>query len=234
MKISVGLQLVLRLSWMMAIAALVSRAAFADVNIISLGAAVGDVTFTGDGTSVGMTLGNCAGGTCSLSGPLAFGYGDLASFGSWTISTSASNQIALTEDSSGQWSVSDTSPVYFSYGIGGALLNGTINLVNMFQWGGNYFSTSGGTMTTDPKTGGSLAQNYGQTGAISWTVDLGGSIDLGTLLGSAGFGHIVQGQAIMGELNPTPDPPTLILIGSGLVLGGGFMRRRLFKRGSNG
>jgi PEP-CTERM motif len=107
-------------------------------------------------------------------------------------------------------------------GAGSTLLKGTLTLVDLVQ----AFST-GMTNTSAilnlTITGGSLASSYsGNTGIGQLTINLAG---LG-FLPSLSSGSAKLGSATLDAL-PTPEPRSMLLFGTGLVLFGIVLRRRL-------
>ena len=108
-------------------------------------------------------------------------------------------------------------------GLGTPLLMGTLTVVDLAQ----AFSTGttntsvGADMTI---TGGSLIGEYpGKTGVSQLTINLAG---LGFLPGLSTTMTTKLGGATLDAL-PTPEPWSMLLYGSGLVLIGFFLRRRL-------
>jgi hypothetical protein len=108
-------------------------------------------------------------------------------------------------------------------GLGTPLLMGTLTVVDLAQ----AFSTGttntsvGADMTI---TGGSLIGDYpGKTGVSQLTINLAG---LGFLPGLSTTMTTKLGGATLDAL-PTPEPWSMLLYGSGLVLIGFFLRRRL-------
>jgi PEP-CTERM motif len=108
-------------------------------------------------------------------------------------------------------------------GLGTDLLTGSLSLVNLVQ------VTSTGTTDTSAMlnlaiTGGSLQGSYpGNTGISRLTIDLTG---LGFLPSLSGASATKLAGATLDAL-PTPEPGSMLLFGSGLVLVGIILRRRL-------
>jgi hypothetical protein len=108
-------------------------------------------------------------------------------------------------------------------GMGTDLLMGTLSLVDLAQT-----FTTGMTNTSGVAdmtiTGGSLKGDYpGSTGIAKLTIDLAG---LGFLPALSGAKSTKLGSATFDTL-PTPEPWSMLLYGSGLVLIGFVLRRRL-------
>jgi hypothetical protein len=201
----------------------------AAVDEIVLGSLLQPVTFygTNSNNSVNVTLGNCSGSGCSLSG-VGFGWVTSGSgamswnAGTWTIATPASSTITMTDDGSndGSWTV--TGPqLIFSYGFPGTvLLNGTINLATVQSSSNVGVDFQNNTLT---QTTGQLASEFTSGSVVDWKVLLSPSLDLYSLLNT---NKKLVAYATTGDIVPAPEPGTLLLIGSGLVLAGGMMRRR--------
>jgi hypothetical protein len=110
-----------------------------------------------------------------------------------------------------------------SGGMGTDLLQGTLQLVNLVQ-----AATTGLSNTSSVAdmtiTGGTLAGSYpGASGTSKLTINLAG---LGFLPSLSGAMSTKLGSATLDAL-PTPEPWTMLLYGSGLVLIGFVLRRRL-------
>jgi hypothetical protein len=108
-------------------------------------------------------------------------------------------------------------------GLGTDLLMGTLTLVDLVQ-----ITTTGTTNTSGiadmTLTGGSLESAYpGKTGISQLTINLAG---LGFLPNLTGAKSTKLGGATLDAL-PTPEPWSMLLYGSGLVLIGFVLRRRL-------
>lgn len=197
--------------------------AFAQTQI-TLGGSTQNATFVSNGSgSVSVTLGSCSGGTCTLSGQ-AFGTGALSSGpAAYSITTAETNTIGMTWNGS-QWLVSQSAPINFCYGgsgsCNGSLLTGTITL-NDFAQGvssGEFNSALDANLAI---TGGSLAPVFTSAGGVlSFTIKLKGVPDLSTNQGS------FSGRILSGNITPTPEPTTLGLLGTGLMVLGGAIRRR--------
>jgi len=206
---------------------LASLPASADPTQITLGGtAAGSVIFTGDGSgNVLIQLGSCTGGSCTLSGT-AFGTGALTSGLAPYEFTSTPGTISLAPTSTaGLFAVTQTASIGFSYGTGGSLLTGTLSLLTFTQ-------TPGGSSTGEFNTfavanlvitGGSLSTLFPPGGAIlTATMNFGPSpVDLATLSGSTTSAKLASGQ-----ITPTPEPGSMLLLGSGLLAVGAFLRRR--------
>jgi len=191
---------------------------------ISLGGSTQNVTLVTNGSGgATVTLGSCSGGTCTLSGT-AFGTGALSSGpAAYSITTASTNSITMSWNGS-IWNVSQSDPIYFCYGgsgsCDGSLLTGTLTLGTFGQAGqtGTFNTQLTGNLAI---TGGSLASLFpNNLGMLSFTVDLPNATDLSTSEGQ------FAGSISSGELKPTPEPATLGLLGSGLMLLGGAIRRR--------
>lgn len=205
----------------------VTQSMRASMDEIVLGGADQPVTFLSNGSNLLVNLGTCSSGTCTLSGDLAFGQGQFASGGSgpWSI-TSQENTISLTQEGSGLWLLNSPDLVTFSFGVGGALLTGDLNLQTVVQVPNTLTAVFDHNSNTLTNLSGSLAPLFTQAGGIiDWTVAFDGAKDISMLL-SAPAGTHISGMMSSGEIVPTPEPGSLVLIGSGLILAGGLLRRR--------
>jgi hypothetical protein len=110
-----------------------------------------------------------------------------------------------------------------SGGMGTDLLQGTLKLVDLVQvFTTGMSNTSGAADMTI--TGGTLAGDYsGATGISKLTINLAG---LGFLPDLSGAMSTKLGGATLDAL-PTPEPWSMLLYGSGLILIGFVLRRRL-------
>ena len=222
---------VLKMAVLGAAAVMISGTAQAAVDEIVLGSLLQPVTFSGIGSpdSVSVALGNCSGSGCSLSG-LGAGWAGSWNAGTWTISTPAASTITLTDDGTndGLWSVSGPQ-LTFSYGFPGTvLLAGAINLATVQISPTTGIDFKGNTLTG---TSGTLANEFVSGSRIEWQVLSAPSLDLYTLLDNK---NKLTAYAVTGEIVPTPEPGTLFLIGSGLILAGGILRRRVRSSATNG
>ena len=208
---------------------LISQSARAAVDEVLLGyaSALQPITFIGNSAQndVSVTLGACSGGTCTLDG---FGLDIVTvsgstSFntGSWSITSNQNDAILLTDDGNGLWTMNGPSLV-FSYGFGSTvLLAGNINLATVQQSpdkSSAVFQNNSLTQTT-----GSLAGVFGSGSIINWAVSFAPPIDFSQLIKQNGT---VSVYSALGDVVPAPEPGTLLLIGSALVLVGGMLRRQ--------
>ena len=108
-------------------------------------------------------------------------------------------------------------------GLGTLLLKGTLSLVDLVQFGSTGVTNTSTTLDLSI-TGGSLQSFYaGNTGFSQLTIQLAG---LGFLPNLSGAMATKLGGATIDAL-PTPEPWSMLLFGSGLVLFGIVLRRRL-------
>ena len=205
--------------------------------LVAMTAAVSTATaqnqITLDGSSNSMTFTGTGGGNWTLSLP-SVGLKDTA-FGSGTLYTSTSYPFIITQGAgvtitgtetgpgSNVWNITQSGALDFSFGTGGSLLTGTLQLVSLAETGKT------GTFNEDLTanivvTGGSLASILGPEAVLSITVDFASKDKL--RLGTLTSGQTVAAKISDGELTPTAEPVSMVLVGSGLLLLGGFVRRR--------
>jgi hypothetical protein len=209
--------------------ALASLPASAQTAIV-LGTTSQGITFTGTGSSdsVSMDLGQCSSTSCIMSG-VAFGNGVLSSKGLYDITTPASIDLELTDPATGLWTaVTDANTMDFSYGPGGSLLTGVLNLLEFQQispltsHGENWYLTSASLSVT----GGSLDITPGMKMQLyfnnvpSYFTSLLGASETGKSE-TTFFGH--------GTLAATPEPASVLLLGAGFLLVAGILRFRFVR-----
>jgi hypothetical protein len=215
-----------------------ATAAFADTNQITLSGAPATqpVVFTGTGGStVNLQLGSCGTTTCTVSGNGATGNGTLSFPGKadWSL-TSGKGSLTLTETpTTGVFNVhdSDASGIAFCLGgtgavCDGSLLTGHLDLLTIQQVAGTKtadFNTFG--VANLVLTGGSLESAFSGAGGITTVkINFRNSTDLSLLFGTTGS---VSGTWNDGSITPTPEPSSMLLMGSGLVAFGGLLRRKI-------
>ncbi len=208
-------------------------AASAQSGIALQGGSGQTVTFTGQGAGtqgINVALGTCTGDSCTLSGT-AQGAGTLNSTGNFTI-TSAANSISLMSNGSGGYNVTSTSPIDFSLtgtsnGNTGTLLTGTLNLLNFTQVTGSTLGTFNYDMGVNLNvTGGMLASAFTDNGGeLSLNVQLPAGANISSLVGTSNS-LIANADCQPGSLSPTPEPSSLAMLGAGMLILGGFLRRR--------
>jgi len=185
------------------------------------------LTFTGAASS-GWTLtfaGNDLTGTATGAG----GWSSIS--GTYSIND-AGLTITGTSTGPGTWNIAQTgtnpitgnSSMAFSIGT---LLTGDLQLINLGQLGKtgvtNYDFVADMTVT-----GGSLDSLVGGVGAnmkVQITLDL----DSATSLAALGVNGTEGAKVSSGEIDQTPEPGSMALVGSGMLLLGGLVRRRWWK-----
>ncbi|MFZ0420467.1 MAG: PEP-CTERM sorting domain-containing protein [Candidatus Sulfotelmatobacter sp.] len=191
------------------------------------GGSSGNVTFTGTGSgndslSFGgcpaNSSGNCwSGSTTGSAGP----YSMANDF--WEINFAG---ITVNMDSLGNITQSAGAALTLGTTNGGLdLLTGSLQLVSFSQTlaTGGYNDALVANLTN---LGGTLAPYfYNGTGVTQITIDFNSTAPvIGLPLGSPP----VTGTYSSGELTSTPEPSSLLLLGSGLMVFGGILRRKLF------
>jgi len=196
---------------------------------VSTASAQGVIDLAGSSSSVGF-VGSGGGnwtlnwGTISGTGE---GFGVFASGPApYSITEVANTTITGTLTSSSptkaSWSITQNKPLTFSYGAGGSLLKGSLELVNLTVTGktGNFDTTLVVDLTG---LSGSLAHFFSPVGGIvQLTLQFGiPALDLVSL----GKGYQVRAY-LSGEVIQTPEPVSMLLVGSGLLTLGALVRRR--------
>jgi len=185
-------------------------------NEITLGGTSNTMTFVGNGSG-GWTL-----SFPGLTGT-AFGTGVLSSGPSPYSITQGSVTITGTSIGADKWSIGQSGGLSFSYAPSGTpLLTGSLQLVDLSQSGslGNFDYTVVANLTN---LGGSLSSDFTAAGAV---VDITILFASATDLASLGSGGTLAAGISSGEIFQTPEPVSMVLVGSGLLMLGGLVRRR--------
>ena len=156
-------------------------------------------------------------------GGSASGSGTLASSGSYTITQGAGVTVTGTWVSANTWSITQNGGLGFTYGPG--LLTGNLQLVSLTQTGisGEFNDELLANLTI---TGGSLfTSNIFPNNAQAELVILFSSTQS---LQTLPNGNTLDASFLGGFIDPAPtgEPASMILVGSGLLLLGGLVRRR--------
>lgn len=221
----------LTLAALAAIGLLLSSIPAAAQSQITLGGSRGLLTFSGLGSgspnTLSLNFGSCKSGICALGGT-ASGTGALASGPSpyQFINTQGAITLTLANAALGQWDVLQTSATVFNYGTNGSLLSGTLDLLNFVQSpgtkGGMFNYTGNANLTI---SGGSLASAFtSSNGILDLTIFFRSATNIESLLGNSGR---IGSQISSGNVLPAPEPSSILMLGSGLMLAGGMLRSKL-------
>jgi hypothetical protein len=211
----------------LAVLALCPSSAVATPGGITLGSANGGSTFIGNGSSnsVDLNFGTCVSSTCTLSG-VAWGTGMFLSKGSYTLTSPENIDLMLTDPTTGLWTAdTKANAISFSYGAGGSLLTGVLNLLQFQQIsgaksGGNHWYLTSADVTI---TGGSLDITSGMSLQLFFNKI---PIYFNNLLGSGNSGVSETANFGHGTMAATPEPASLLLFGIGWLLLGLVLRLR--------
>src|ERR1700684_2524586 len=189
---------------------------------INLGVSAASLVFTGEGSSstIGFAFGNVcpsgSSGLCIANEGATTGHYDIT--GSPTITLTSANLSA------GTWTASQTAPLTFSFcsdaachGVGNVVyLSGELQLVNVVQTPGaktgtfNYTGTENLTDLT-----GTLASSFGSSGVLSLNLQFASTKNIELLLNDT---NKITGVRIgSGTVDPTPEPSSMLLFGSGFL-----------------
>ncbi len=143
-------------------------------------------------THISMTIPSpyCSGGTCIFAQASASGTGNLASSGTYTVSSAATTAVTggwdgpmyLTIQADGSSVVTQTEPIQFDYTSAAGTLTGLLNFTTMSASDSHLKSVMQGTLVV---TGGSFAQYFPYGGAV--TINWGATFPLQILWQLHGF-----------------------------------------------
>jgi len=199
---------------------------------INLGVSAASLVFTGEGSSsnIGFAFGN----VCPNGSPALCIANEGATTGHYDITGSPTITLTLANLSAGTWTASQTSPLTFSFcsttgchGLGNVVyLTGNLQLVDLVQTpGGNTgtFNYTGTENLTD--LSGTLASSFGSSGVLSLNLQFSSRKNIESLLNDT---NKITGVRIgSGTVDPTPEPSSMLLFGSGFLAFGAILRRRL-------
>jgi hypothetical protein len=198
---------------------------------ITLGFGTGDsVIFTsnGNGSSASVKAGSCSvGGNCISGQTAGMSPNGTSAVGKYYALDFTPASITVTKVGSG-FTLSQSGSIAFTLGTasgGSDLLTGTLTLVSF----GTVAST--GVFNDDfvanlVITGGTWASQYSPAGGIIQLVIKVTSGQVTTLMGQP-LGTTMTAAYSKGSLDPTPEPASMLLFGTGILLIGGIVRRRL-------
>lgn len=207
---------------------LIAPLAVAQVEIVNLGAsAQNSFIFAGNGSPGGndwslVLVNPCRGaGHCTAVG---VGPGPLAGSKGFYSFDVVGVTIHGNETHADSWSITENKPIGFDIGTskgGDQLLQGSLTLVSMQQNGaGRKFNDVLTAKLT--VTGGALAQYFSDGGALL-TFDIATTQNLMSLPVGTTFATTSRN----GEISPAPEPGTFVLLGSGLLAFGGYLRKKM-------
>jgi hypothetical protein len=211
----------------LAVLALCPSSAVATPGGITLGASNGGSTFIGNGSSdsVYLDFGKCVSSTCTLSG-IGWGTGMFLSKGSYSITSPENMDLVLTDPTTGLWTAdTKANAISFSYGTGGSLLTGVLNLLQFQQISSKKSGTNHWYLTSADVTitGGSLDITPGMSLQLFFSKI---PIYFNNLLGSGNSGVSETANFGHGTMAATPEPASLLLFGIGWLLLGLVLRLR--------
>ena len=189
---------------------------------LSLGTSNDDLNVTGTGgQTIDVNDRTCSGGTC------IFGNGSAnttnpTTAGTYMMTTPTQSALTLTAGGAGgSYTVSQSAPVSFNYSSTGGNLIGTLQFLSAtdspVNGGGVSIVSLIGTLTA---TGGTLASDL-TTGSTGMTVNLALYNSLASLLDGT---TTLTAQVESGSI--TPEPASIFLFGSGLLVLGFLLRQR--------
>jgi len=213
-----------------------SPSGYAQTNI-TLGGSLGTISFlgTGSATQVTMSFGTLCDAThCTADGTGA-AFGDNGFYAITGFPTITFTNVFSGGLPTNDWNVTQSAPLSFCFsssaGCGGTVfLQGNLQLVSFDQ------SSSGTTGTFNANhaqnltlTGGTLEGIFGALPVADLLFNFqGSSVLLTTLLNT---GNSINGISISsGQVDPTPEPATIALVGGGLLTVGTMLRRRARRR----
>jgi hypothetical protein len=153
--------------------------------------------------------------------------------GHYDITGSPTITLNLTSLGAGTWSVSQSTALTFSFcsttdcaGVGNVTyLKGDLQLVNLVQTPGgetgtfNYTGTENLTMLS-----GTEASTFGSGGILTLDLQFSSTQNIESLLGNTN--KIKNVRIGTGTVDPTPEPSSMLLFGSGFLAFGAMLRRR--------
>jgi len=185
------------------------------------------INFTGAGPSATMTFGQCGGAaTCTLTTTDFFELNgspvDGFSTSTFKTTTPAVYALTATNPTGTNWAVAGPTMAY-SFSSGAGTITGTVVWTQVISNGG---ASLFGTFTVSSVTG-TLASTFAV--AHAYPIDFIGEYSSGSLAGIF-LGSTTTATATLpegGAISATPEPSTMLLFGTGWLIAGGILRRRL-------
>jgi hypothetical protein len=227
--------------WLLALFATLVVAGTANAQVtqivLSNGLSGNNVVFSGTGSGATVSFVGTCGASCVQGTAIFEPASGTPIIGSFQMSITGSNPtLAGTTTGLSSYPVSMTgSTINFLFSMNGGAdtLQGTLSYVTI----GNAEQQTpslNGTFTTGSTTGSTLGSlwNSGTTSAAVFTLNLGSNPKINSIVGITGAqtnGGPYSGDVPAPAPPPVPEPATIAMLGSGLLVIGGTLKRRFFK-----